>query len=64
MEQQEALEENKEAQPEAVVQYSYSTEQGCELPGHTETIEFCKFDASGRWLVTGGMNNLLRVWDA
>ena len=64
MEQQEALEENKEAQPDAVVQYSYSTEQVCELPGHTETIEFCKFDASGRWLVTGGMNNLLRVWDA
>jgi katanin p80 WD40 repeat-containing subunit B1 len=35
-----------------------------ELEGHTETIEFTKFDASGRWLLTGGMNNVLRVWDA
>ena len=34
-----------------------------ELPGHTETVEFCKFDSSGKWLVTGGMNNFLRVWD-
>ena len=41
----------------------YSVEKVCELPGHTETVEFCKFDSSGKWLVTGGMNNLLRVWD-
>lgn len=34
-----------------------------ELEGHTETVEFTKFDASGRWLVTGGMNNVLRIWD-
>ena len=34
-----------------------------ELTGHTETVEFCKFDSSGRWLITGGMNNILRVWD-
>lgn len=34
-----------------------------ELEGHTETVEFCKFDASGKWLLTGGMNNILRVWD-
>jgi WD40 repeat protein len=34
-----------------------------ELEGHTETVEFTKFDCSGRWLVTGGMNNVLRVWD-
>jgi katanin p80 WD40 repeat-containing subunit B1 len=35
-----------------------------ELEGHTETVEFIKFDSTGRWLVTGGMNNLLRIWDA
>ena len=35
----------------------------CELAGHTETVEFCKFDSTGKWLVTGGMNNFLRVWD-
>jgi WD40 repeat protein len=35
-----------------------------ELPGHTETVEFVKFDKSGQWLVTGGMNNVLRIWDA
>lgn len=38
-------------------------ERICELEGHTETVEFCKFDASGKWLVTGGMNNVLRIWD-
>ena len=26
-------------------------------------MEFCKFDSSGQWLVTAGMNNQLRVWD-
>lgn len=34
-----------------------------DLPGHTETVEFCSFDNSGKLLVTGGMNNYLRVWD-
>ena len=34
-----------------------------ELDGHTETVEFAKFDSSNRWLVTGGMNNQMRVWD-
>lgn len=34
-----------------------------ELEGHTETVEFCKFDSTGKWLVTGGMNNQIRVWD-
>ena len=33
------------------------TELITELPGHTETVEFTKFDYSGKWLVTGGMNN-------
>lgn len=28
-----------------------------QLEGHTETVEFCKFDASGKWMATGGMNN-------
>ena len=41
----------------------YSVETVCELAGHTETVEFCKFDSTGKWLVTGGMNNFLRVWD-
>lgn len=34
-----------------------------ELEGHTETVEYCKFDTSGRWMVTAGMNNMARVWD-
>lgn len=34
------------------------------LPGHTETVEFAKFNRDGKLLVTGGMNNVLRVWDA
>ena len=40
-----------------------TTEMVCELKGHTETVEFVKFDSSGKWLVTGGMNNVLRIWD-
>lgn len=34
-----------------------------ELSGHTETVEFAKFNFDGKYLVTGGMNNTLRVWD-
>ena len=41
----------------------FETERIAELPGHTETVEYIKFDSSGKWLVTGGMNNFLRVWD-
>jgi len=26
-------------------------------------VEFCKFDNSGKYMVTAGMNNQLRVWD-
>jgi WD40 repeat protein len=26
-------------------------------------VELAKFSSDGRYLVTGGMNNLLRVWD-
>lgn len=33
------------------------------LPGHTETVEFAKFNHDGKLLVTGGMNNQLRIWD-
>jgi WD40 repeat protein len=41
----------------------FKTKQLFELQGHTETVEFAKFSYDGRYLVTGGMNNLLRVWD-
>eukprot|EP00347_Sterkiella_histriomuscorum_P007048 403350447 len=34
-----------------------------ELEGHTETIEFAKFNHDGKLLITGGMNNQLRVWN-
>jgi len=57
-------EEKKDSEvAEPVVNNGYSVEKVCELPGHTETVEFIKFDSSGKWLVTGGMNNVLRVWD-
>ena len=49
---------NKTDDPDALV-----TVQIHELEGHTETVEFCKFDASGKFCVTAGMNNHLRVWD-
>ena len=32
--------------------------------GHTETVEFIKFNFDGKLMVTGGMNNKLRVWSA
>lgn len=34
-----------------------------ELGGHTETVEYAKFNHDGKLLVTGGMNNALRIWD-
>ena len=56
-------EEEKKEEVARPVPKGYKVEKVCELPGHTETVEFCKFDSSGKWLVTGGMNNVLRVWD-
>jgi len=53
--------QEQESQPKLT--QLFKGEKVCELEGHTETVEFCKFDSSGKWLVTGGMNNLLRVWD-
>ena len=35
-----------------------------ELEGHTETVEIAKFNHDGKLLVTGGMNNQLRIWNA
>ena len=32
--------------------------------GHTETVEFIKFNFDGKLMITGGMNNQLRVWNA
>ena len=45
------------------VEKEFAVEMLLELEGHTETVEYCKFDNSGKWLVTGGMNNVLRIWD-
>mmetsp|Transcript_12909 Transcript_12909/g.20002 ORF Transcript_12909/g.20002 Transcript_12909/m.20002 type:complete len:186 (+) Transcript_12909:143-700(+) len=33
-----------------------------ELEGHTETLEFIKFNHDGKLVFTGGMNNVIRVW--
>lgn len=33
------------------------------LAGHTETVEFIKFNHDGKLLVTGGMNNSIRIWE-
>jgi ribosome assembly protein SQT1 len=33
-----------------------------ELEGHTETVEFIRFNHDGKLCLTGGMNNQLRVW--
>jgi len=49
--------------PPKTLKQLFDVEQVAELCGHTETVEFCKFDKTGKWLVTGGMNNHLRVWD-
>ena len=35
----------------------------CELTGHTESVEFIKFNFDGKYCVTGGMNNVLQVWN-
>ena len=56
----EPIEETKD---NALNSSDYKTFKIHELEGHSETVEFCKFDSSGRWLVTAGMNNIARVWD-
>ena len=33
-----------------------------ELAGHTETVEFAKFNFDGKFMISGGMNNQLRIW--
>ena len=33
------------------------------LAGHTETVEFVKVNFDGKLMVTGGMNNHLRIWN-
>ena len=40
----------------------YVCEKIGELEGHTETLEFIKFNHDGKYCLTGGMNNKLRVW--
>lgn len=40
----------------------YKCVKRSELAGHTETLEFIKFNHDGKLVVTGGMNNILRVW--
>lgn len=40
----------------------YECQKIGELEGHTETVEFIKFNHDGKLCVTGGMNNALRVW--
>ncbi len=34
-----------------------------QLAGHTETVEFLKFNHDGRLLATGGMNNQIRIFN-
>ena len=33
------------------------------LPGHTETVEFIKFNHDGKLMATAGMNNQIRIWN-
>ena len=43
--------------------WKYRTEEVKQLEGHTETVEYAKFNYDGKLMVTGGMNNKLRIWD-
>jgi WD40 repeat protein len=33
------------------------------LPGHTETVEFIKFNHDAKLMATAGMNNQIRIWN-
>ena len=60
----EKKEEEKESEQDKAVQkdVQYTCEKVMELEGHTETVEFIKFNHDGKLMVTGGFNNVLRVW--
>ena len=67
-EQMKAMQENAEEEEikeemKEDPKVEFGTEIVAELTGHTETVEFTRFDSSGKWIATGGMNNLLRIWD-
>ena len=42
---------------------NYKVEKLGQLDGHTETIDFIKFNFDQKLCVTGGLNNALRIWD-
>ena len=39
------------------------TEQQHSYEGHSETVELIEFNHDGKLMATGGLNNVLRVWD-
>ena len=56
---EEAGEEQKEGAPAA----GFKSVHHKHLPGHTETVEFIKFNHDGKYFATAGMNNQIRVWN-
>jgi len=55
-------EEKTEGKIEGEEQKKYECVKVGELVGHTETVEFIKFNYDGKLCITGGMNNVIRVW--
>ena len=60
---QEAQVDEEAKEEGALPKMKFKTQFHKHLPGHTETVEFIKFNHDGKLMATAGMNNQIRVWN-
>jgi WD40 repeat protein len=60
---EDAKQEEEEAKEGVAARMKVKTEFHKHLPGHTETVEFIKFNHDGKLMATAGMNNQIRIWN-
>ena len=55
------VQKDEEEKDESIIKWT--AKEVARLQGHTETVEFSRFDSSGKFVATCGMNNQVRVWE-